>query len=344
MLPVALRRAVAGLALAAAAIGALELGLRALVPEDALLFVHEEGRAPLRLPRTPPPGAVRVEEDGPYRWTCVAEAGGLRERDTPALGAAPDEARLVLVGDSWAWGYGLDQADTLDAQLEGLLAGRLAPTVQVINAGVPGGSDRAVLDRAQRLLAALPDVRGVILAQPHNPRHLPGQPRAGPPPQPSPWWTYRLLRVTLLPRLDPTPPRALHGEALAAATADWSAFAEAQRAAGRGVWFLALPQDRESAVDRGHPPEREWLEAMAAVPTVGHALDERACWAFTDPFHPSPAGARALAEVLAPVILGGPAPPPWSTAPRCADVAGAGPGKPGWEWTDEAPGLPSPSP
>ena len=72
----------------------------------------------------------------------------------------------------------------------------------------------------------------------------------------------------------------------------------------------------------------------AGVPYGGHALDARSCWGFTDRGHPSEAGARVIAETLAEVIATGKSIPDVRHAPRCDDVAEAGPGKPGWDWGD----------
>src|SRR5262249_9193733 len=44
--------------------------------------------------------------------------------------------RILLLGDSQAFGWGLDEADTLGAQLAASLRG--AGEVEVVNAGVPG--------------------------------------------------------------------------------------------------------------------------------------------------------------------------------------------------------------
>lgn len=327
------RRAASGLGVAAAALAAAEVGLRAAYHPEELLFVAEEGHPPLPPPR--PRGADRaaglVREDGPYRWTLRLNRQGLREpADLPAA-PAPDEVRLLAVGDSWVFGFGATDGQTLTDQLEVLLAGTLAPRVEVINGGEPGAPAVKLPERARGLASSFPDVAGLVLGQPHNPGR--GMATLTVPP-PADVWVYRALRHALLPRVSPHPPRMLDGDELARATAAWRALADDARA-GRltgepiPVWFVLFPQDRESAVEHGFGPEAEWVAAMEGIPTVGHALTQRSCWSYVDPFHPGEAGQRAIAEVLAPVVAGTGAASPWSEEPSCDAVPGVGPGKPG---------------
>ena len=49
----------------------------------------------------------------------------------------PEVRRVVLLGDSYAFGLGVDQSETLAAQLESRLQGTCRP-VAVLNLGVPG--------------------------------------------------------------------------------------------------------------------------------------------------------------------------------------------------------------
>lgn len=76
---------------------------------------------------------------------------GLRDRE---VGATPAEGvtRIVLLGDSFAFGLGVDQDETLSAQLEARLEG-VRPTFEVLNLGVPGyhtGQEKALLEKVGR--------------------------------------------------------------------------------------------------------------------------------------------------------------------------------------------------
>lgn len=65
------------------------------------------------------------------------------------------------------------------------------------------------------------------------------------------------------------------------------------------------------------------------VPLSGHALHERSCWGSGDTAHPSPAGARAIAQVITPMLRAGldhaqqswPQPRRRSTLPLCSGFA-----------------------
>ncbi|MEM7350220.1 MAG: GDSL-type esterase/lipase family protein [Acidobacteriota bacterium] len=59
---------------------------------------------------------------------------GLRDRDYPDERVA-DKNRILVLGDSFAWGYGVAQEETFSERLEATL-----PDVEVINAGVSGYS------------------------------------------------------------------------------------------------------------------------------------------------------------------------------------------------------------
>lgn len=59
-------------------------------------------------------------------------------RDRPILTKGPDEYRILALGDSVTFGWGVDQDKTFAARLESLLPGRLHRPVRVINSGVGG--------------------------------------------------------------------------------------------------------------------------------------------------------------------------------------------------------------
>lgn len=102
-------------------------------------------------------------EAGEYAWHPTlgwvpdkGAEGPLRLRPVP--GSAPDGPTLLVVGDSYAWGFGVSPPETLPAHL----ASRL-PGVRVLNAGVPGyGHDQAWL-RALQVVDAGERVDHVLL-------------------------------------------------------------------------------------------------------------------------------------------------------------------------------------
>lgn len=59
-------------------------------------------------------------------------------RDRPILPKAPGEYRILALGDSVTFGWGVDQDKTFTARLESLLEERLHRPVRVINSGVGG--------------------------------------------------------------------------------------------------------------------------------------------------------------------------------------------------------------
>jgi lysophospholipase L1-like esterase len=86
-------------------------------------------------------------------------AAGLRGPELPAVKPA-GERRLLILGDSFAFGYLLPEADTFPARLQAIVDGRYGRgRVRVLNAGVPGYgivNERAYLER--RGLALGPDL------------------------------------------------------------------------------------------------------------------------------------------------------------------------------------------
>ncbi len=105
-------------------------------------------------------GMLRRDADPELRYTLtpgfemrlggdryVVNSLGLRDREVPAT-ATEGVTRIALLGDSFAFGLGVDQDETLSVQLEQRLAGDVAG-VQVLNLGVPGyhtGQETALLD------------------------------------------------------------------------------------------------------------------------------------------------------------------------------------------------------
>jgi lysophospholipase L1-like esterase len=77
----------------------------------------------------------------PHRTTDVAISDqGLRDDHYAPL-PAPGRRRVLLLGDSLAWGFGVEKAETFDDLLE-----RRLPGVEIVNASVPGyGTDQELL-------------------------------------------------------------------------------------------------------------------------------------------------------------------------------------------------------
>lgn len=67
-------------------------------------------------------------------------AKGLRGKEYPY--ERTEKKRILVLGDSFVWGYGVEEKDRFTEKLEALFTGR----VEVINAGVPGyGPDQSLL-------------------------------------------------------------------------------------------------------------------------------------------------------------------------------------------------------
>jgi GDSL-like Lipase/Acylhydrolase family len=86
------------------------------------------------------PGADGVFDHPHFRINVHINSKGLRDREY-AYDRTPDARRILVIGDSFVWGYGVEQAETFPKVLEARL-----PGVDVINAGVAGyGTDQELL-------------------------------------------------------------------------------------------------------------------------------------------------------------------------------------------------------
>lgn len=98
---------------------------------------------------------------GPGHERIRINAAGLRGREID--GKTPETIRMVVIGDSFTFGLGVDEDDTLPMALDRALAAALGSgTVEVLNGGVPGYN----LYQESRVLAAraatlAPDVIGL---------------------------------------------------------------------------------------------------------------------------------------------------------------------------------------
>lgn len=309
------------------------------MPAESLVFSYERPDGALMLDAAtatylPRPGAEAVMPDGPNHWRYRMNAAGLREDAEVARARPPGGTRWLAIGDSWIWGQSADQSQTLDAQLERLLSAPGA-SVEVVNAGVPGAGAYDMLVR-WRALRERWELDGVLLGAPKNVGR-----QAGTASERALWlqgggapyldvYLYLGLRRLLVP-LTRARLRTLDADVWDTILADTATLAGEARAAGLEVVLGLWPATRDVALgaDPGVPYARfqAALDPLGARVT-GAALRSNTCWGFRDLAHPSEAGYRVLAEVLAERIRGGADPGGLRAAPRCEDVPGIGPARP----------------
>ena len=121
----------------ALAIGVLEVGLRIVrpFPEPSLLVVDD----PDYFVKLPPNGSallpLKIGYSEVKEIPVHTSSQGIRDREYGTKAA--DEFRILLIGDSFTFGHGLELEQTISRQLEKLLAERgIAKKVTVINGGV----------------------------------------------------------------------------------------------------------------------------------------------------------------------------------------------------------------
>jgi lysophospholipase L1-like esterase len=109
---------------------------------------------------------VRVRHvDRDFAVTVSVNALGGRGPERPAT-RTPGVARILLLGDSFAFGWGVEEQESFGAVLERRLAERVGP-VEVVSAAVPGYStDQHYIYLRTRGLALRPDV--ILLATSEN--------------------------------------------------------------------------------------------------------------------------------------------------------------------------------
>ena len=125
--------------------------LSLLVAEAALRVL---GRGPLHVNPVPgtfwrydsllgwsnSPGAEGVFEHPAFRIGVHINSKGLRDREYPYEPEA-GRRRILVIGDSFVWGYGVEQPETFPKVLEAAL-----PGIDVVNGGVAGyGTDQELL-------------------------------------------------------------------------------------------------------------------------------------------------------------------------------------------------------
>ncbi len=318
--------------------------LRLAVPESRLLFLWEQPDALVALTEMHWL-EIRAHEDyegddGPYHWNVRTNAQALREdRSIPA--EIPEGTRRILaLGDSWVFGWSLDQGHTFPDALEKLLPARLGvESVEVVNGGKPTATTLDMFSLWRRLTAQI-EVDGVVLGTSHNAGQLHGDLVARQTIynriQGAPYANMRLylvLRRLLVPLTRPTyatiPTAREQGNTLEMMKRDLTRLSTEALARGLPVWFVNMPDTWETSVAlrRTWVPYRRDLEDLGVLVT-GHSLEQRSCWGFEDLGHPSEAGAWALAEVTADLMVRGTSDRSPRREPSCDDVAGAGLGKP----------------
>ena len=138
----------AGLALVAlvAGLAGAEGGLRLFAPQplaERYGATREGGplvRIDPELGWTLRPNVAGLTSDEP--WQADVRTNALGFRDVDHADKAAGVTRVAVLGDSFVFGSGVRQAETLPGQL----AARLGPSFEVINLGVPGyGTDQALL-------------------------------------------------------------------------------------------------------------------------------------------------------------------------------------------------------
>lgn len=332
-----LRKALLGLVVTVLALGAVEAGLRAVYRVDALLFEWERPAGLIAVSDAGDvvtrPGMDQAREDGPYRWRIHLDSLGFRE-DTDVPREKPaDKQRILALGDSWIFGYSVDQGATIPDVLEALLPAATGQPVEVVNAGVFGASAFDMLVRYRQLVEVYrPDA--VLLGQPHNVRQFGadgGQRdnwyrsvREGPA---STMRTYLIVRWWLAPvraGLYADPPQGAGREP---EFADIRLLASDAEDRGIPVYFVEMPNRLADGLE-GFPQRGEWRNGLRGTSVMfgGHALDERSCWGFLDEGHPSAAGAWSIAAAMVPVFAHS-ASQEVTSEPKCSSNPAPGPGK-----------------
>jgi lysophospholipase L1-like esterase len=138
-----MRRAAASLLLAmlglAVGLAAAELALRVSsfwLPSAGLRGLHVVRPDRAWVYGLRPGAEVRLEVSGPVAYRVNADGFRGRVYERPK---APDTFRIVVLGDSLAFGYGVAEGDSFPEALEALLEERIAsPALEVVNLGVGG--------------------------------------------------------------------------------------------------------------------------------------------------------------------------------------------------------------
>ena len=322
-------------------LAALEVVLRLTVPEEDLLFAWEHPEGMIELLG----GRVYVRSssdqhanDGDYRYEYRTNTLGLRE-DSELLPRKPEGTkRYLALGDSWIFGTSVTQGKTLPDQIEVELTARLQQPVEVVNAGIPGGSAFDMLARWNELSEQY-EFDGVIFNIPHNmsrqaevaaSRKTLFQPGGGAPY--INWRTYLVVRRGVAPWTRAPYAEGPQGEPVDDMMMDLQTIIEQAQSKGMSTTAIEDPGRLQDAVGVVRQLDMRWRTQFQPMGVIfaGHALNTRDCWGFFDHGHPGEAGAKVMAIVTAKAMATQTSTRGLQTEPPCAEVDGVGPGKPGW--------------
>lgn len=117
----------------------------------------------------PAPGLDHVYYGGDYSITVATDSEGHR---LGRLGEVPPDAeRVILLGDSYTFGWGVSTDETYASQLDELLASRSAtPASRAVNLGVGGYGTMQSAIRLERYLESHPEapLEAIVLLHSHN--------------------------------------------------------------------------------------------------------------------------------------------------------------------------------
>lgn len=92
------------------------------------------------------PGSVDTKRTFPYR----TNAHGLRDRDRPPK--ASGSQRVLVIGDSYTWGYAVAEEEAYPQVAEHLLKARGRADIEVINGGIPDYNSRQERQLLEQLM------------------------------------------------------------------------------------------------------------------------------------------------------------------------------------------------
>lgn len=232
--------------------------------------------------------------------------------------------RVVVLGDSVVFGQGVEEAETLPAQLQRWLRARSPQPVEVINAGVRGYNlthYRVLLE--ERVLGLSPDVLVLVITEINDFELQTFQfqpPRATRLGEHSIWMRFPVSRwvIQRLDGLDYIPAWQEHARrSYDPQGPDWKAGTETLLAiqrdcAARGIRLLALPvplleDDNTLATERAQLKAFLKQSGIIAIDPKPELSRYRAQDLVVSPmdFHPNTRGLGILVQLLAPAILRG---------------------------------------
>ena len=268
--------------------------------------------------------------DGPYEYTIQTNSLGLRADAELTPDTPEGSERYLALGDSWIFGTSLGQEKTMPAQLGRRLTEAKGRPVEVVNAGIPGGS---AFEALARWIELGEDYAwdGLVIGIPHNVGRQNSLATARAslfhPTQGAPYINCRLyliLRSWIAPYTRPkyAPSAAPHDGGL---LADIQTIVSQARARGLSVVLVEDPGRLDDAVGRVRQVDMRWREAMTPLGALfaGHALNTRDCWGHLDHGHPGVAGAEAIASVVADVMISGESTTGLSPEPPCTQFVTA---------------------